>query len=73
MVLDHIQLQDEERTGNAAHKDRKNLIAAWNWGMKYFSPKLPPPNPCVVETMSEIRKPRYVPPEEDYIKGIQCR
>jgi integrase len=69
MVLDYIRTQKEERSGNAANKDRKNLITAWNWGIRYMAPQLPRPNPCQVEKMPEIRKPRYVPPEEDFWKA----
>jgi integrase len=52
----------------AANKDRKNLVATWNWGIKYLDPPLPGPNPCLVERMPEVRHPRYVPPEEDFWK-----
>jgi integrase len=52
----------------AANKDRKNLVAAWNWGMKYMDPPLPGSNSCLVERMPEIRQPRYVSPEEDFWK-----
>jgi integrase len=71
MILEYIQIQKERRSGNAANKDRKNLIAAWNWGMKYLTPKLPSPNPCIVEKMPEARSPRYVPPEEDFLKVLE--
>lgn len=67
-VLKYVAKQKEERSGYAANKDRKNLVAAWNWGMKYMKPQLPGPNPCLVERMPEIRHPRYVPPEEDFWK-----
>lgn len=67
-VLNHVLKQKEARSGYAANKDRKNLVAAWNWGMKYMSPPLPGPNPCLVERMPEVRQPRYVPPEEDFWK-----
>lgn len=67
-VLDYIVKQKEVRSGYAANKDRKNLIAAWNWGMRYLNPVLPGPNPCLVERMPEVRNPRYVPPEEDFWK-----
>ncbi len=67
-VLDYIVCQSKERSGYAANKDRKNLVAAWNWGMKYFTPVLPGPNPCLVEKMPEMRSPRYVPPEKDFWK-----
>lgn len=66
MVLDYLQEQAEVRSGYAANKDRKNLVAAWNWGMKYLG--IPSPNPCLVERFSEQRQTRYVPPEKDFWK-----
>lgn len=65
-VLDYVIKQHDARSGYAANKDRKNLIAAWNWGIKYMEPPLPEPNPCCVDRMPEIRNPRYVPPEDDF-------
>ncbi len=67
-VMDYVVKQANQRSGYAANKDRKNLVAAWNWGMTYMAPRLPAPNPCTVEKMPEIRHPRYVPPEEDFNK-----
>jgi integrase len=67
-IMTYIVKQKEVRSGNAANKDRKNLVAAWNWGMKYMKPPLPSPNICLVDRMPEVRKPRYVPPEEDFWK-----
>jgi integrase len=67
-VLAYTIKQKEDRSGYAANKDRKNLVAAWNWGMKYMDPPLPGPNPCLVDRMPEERQPRYVPPEEDFWK-----
>ncbi len=68
----HIQAymtaQKLERSGYAANKDRKNLVAAWNWATEYMNPKLPKPNPCQVKKMPEVRSPRYVPPEKDFWK-----
>ncbi len=71
-VLDYIINQGKERSGYAANKDRKNLVAAWHWGMKYMKPILPAPNPCLVERMPEVRHPRYVPPEEDFWKVYEA-
>jgi len=65
-VLAALQVQYRQRGGNAANKDRKNLIAAWNWGIKYLD--LPERNPCAVEKFPEKRTPRYIPPEEDFWK-----
>jgi integrase len=69
-VLTYIVKQEEVRSGYAANKDRKNLVAAWNWGMKYMKPTLPGPNPCLVETMEVVKHPRYVPSEEDFWKVV---
>jgi len=33
-ILSYVVKQKETRSGYAANKDRKNLVAAWNWGMK---------------------------------------
>ena len=73
LLLKHLQKQMEIRSGNAANKDRKNLVAAWNWGMTYLDPNLPAPNPCLVKKMPERRTPRYVPPEEDFGRYIALR
>jgi integrase len=71
-AISYVMAQKEARSGYAANKDRKNLVAGWNWGMKYMDPPLPGPNPCLVERMPEIRQPRYVPPEEDFWKVYEA-
>ncbi len=71
-VLAYVQKQKNKRSGYAANKDRKNLVAAWNWGMKYMEPPLPAPNPCLVEKMPEVRTPRYIPPEKDFWKVFEA-
>jgi integrase len=58
----------KESSGNAANKDRKNLVAAWNWGKEYMEPRLPEFNPCWIKKMPEVRHPRYIPPEENFWK-----
>lgn len=68
-ALDYLQSQALGRSGHAANKDRKNLVAAWNWGMKYLD--LPGPNPFLVDRFPEKRHPRYVPPEEDFWKVLE--
>ena len=65
-VLDFLRRQNEARSGYAANKDRKNLVAAWNWGIKYR--EFPTVNPCIVDRFPEKRQIRYVPPEEDFLK-----
>jgi len=66
MVLRVLQARFKKTSGYAANKDRKNLVSAWNWGVKYLG--LTEPNPCKVDIFPEIRTPRYVPPEEDFWK-----
>lgn len=68
LAFRHLQRQAQERSGNAANKDRKNLSAAWDWGKKYLEgfPQHAP-NPCrAVDRFPEDRAPRYIPPEEDF-------
>lgn len=64
--LSYLRHQAETRSGHAANKDRKNLIAAWNWGFRYLC--LPVKNPWQVDRFSETRQKRYVPPERDFWK-----
>jgi integrase len=63
-VLNYLRAQATKRTGYAANKERKNLLAAWNWGIKYLN--LPSPNPCLTERFPEERQNRYIPPESDF-------
>lgn len=65
-VLAALRAQFGTRSGNSLNKDRKNLVAAWNWGVKYLG--LPMPNPCLVERFPEERHPRYIPSEDDFWK-----
>jgi integrase len=64
-VLSHFAFQAQSRSGNAANKNRKNLIAAWNWAREYL-PDFPPKNPFCTERFPEERTNRYVPPEKDF-------
>ncbi|MGX7947716.1 tyrosine-type recombinase/integrase [Oleidesulfovibrio alaskensis] len=53
----------EHHSGNNLNRMRKNLIAAWNWGIKNH--KIPAQNPfALTDRSSEIIKLRYVPPME---------
>jgi len=65
-VLNYLRMQATKRSGYAANKERKNLLAAWNWGIKYLN--LPSPNPCLTERFPEERHNRYIPPESDFWK-----
>ena len=62
-----LMKQFEDRSGNAANKDRKNMLSAWGWGIKFKG--MPAPNPFqLVENFPEKRTPRYIPPEADFWK-----
>lgn len=63
-ILGHLKKQNDKRSGNAANKDRKNLAAAWTWGVRYLG--FPKDNPCLVDKFPEQRHRRYVPPEQDF-------
>ena len=54
IVLTHLQGQFNKRSGYAANKDCKNLVVAWNWGIKYMG--LPRENQCLVERFPEKNK-----------------
>lgn len=68
-VLQHLKKQYKSRSGNSANKDRKNLVAAWNWAFHYLK-GVPKENPFDVERFPEIRQPRYIPPKEDFWKVV---
>ena len=64
--------QAKERSGYAANKDRKNLGTAWKWGMENIEGWPKGQNPFLaVKKFPEERKPRYVPPEEDFWKAYE--
>lgn len=57
-------------SGYAANKDRKNLAAAWVYGISFMG--LPEKNPFkLVPRFGEERQEKYVPPEEDFWKVYQ--
>lgn len=70
VAYNFLKYQKTKRGGNAANKDRKNLARAWNWGAKYISgfPRNLINPFAAVESFPRIKKPRYVPPEQDFWK-----
>ncbi|GAB7024088.1 tyrosine-type recombinase/integrase [Salidesulfovibrio brasiliensis] len=65
VALDHLSKLNRRKNGNTANKDRKNLVAAWNWGAKYHN--MNRVNPFqLVDKFPEKRHPRYVPPFADF-------
>jgi integrase len=62
----------DTRGASVANKYRKNLIAAWSWGVNFFDgfPQVLPPF-RKVKAFSVEKGQRYVPPEADVIKVLQ--
>jgi integrase len=70
-ALDVIRARAGAAGGNGANRDRKNFSAAWEWGKKHLG--LPRENPFrEVDKFAETRHPRYVPPEVDFWRAIEC-
>jgi len=64
-ALSFLQKQFRKRSGHATNKARKNMVAAWNWGIKYL--EMPTPNPFArVDRFPQEEHSHYVPPEEDF-------
>lgn len=67
-ALKYLQKYFKERSGYSANKERKNLAAAWNFGIKFLE-GFPAMNPFLaVPRFPEVRQNRYVPPEKDFWK-----
>ena len=68
-VLEHLKNQALDRSGYAANKDRKNLVAAWNWAAEYIE-DFPSKNPFRTAKFAEIRSHRYIPTLDDFWKVL---
>ena len=55
------------RTPNAANEDLKNLRAAWNWAREMMT-GFPQGDPFAIPPFRGDRRPRYVPPLDDFWK-----
>jgi integrase len=68
LVISHLQDRATETSNNAWNKDRKNLLAMFNWVRKTHGII----NNAVanVERISEERQAEYIPPSEDIDKVI---
>jgi integrase len=66
-AFNYLNIQAEERGGNASNKARKNLLAAWNLAIGFMEgfPK-DKNNPFKTPKKPEKRYPRYVPSEKDF-------
>jgi len=66
-LVDHLLDQEEERSGNAANKDRKNLQAAWKWAIINIK-NFPLFNPfTVIPRVAETRHRRHMPTLDDFM------
>lgn len=66
-ALEHLQTQANNRSGNSANRQRKNLRAAWEWGVKFLG--MPEKNPFhSVQRFAEARFERRVPTLEEFWK-----
>ncbi len=68
-AYDHLMSQRADRSANSVNKDRKNLTAAWNWGINFKG--LPGPNPFqVVGKFKHDCGTHYKPPLGDFSKVL---
>jgi len=66
-ALAFLSLANSASGGNTANKRRKNLCAAWEWGVKYLG--LPERNPFkIAPRFAEVREERVIPTLEDFWK-----
>jgi len=68
MVLKYLESRARGTSLNAWNRDRKNLLAMFNWLRKIHGVTY---NPIInIDRMSEERKPEYLPPAEDIDKVL---
>lgn len=66
MVGSYLEEQAKKRSANAANKDRKNLLAMFNWASKRLDTRI---NPAVkIDRFSHDRQAKYIPQEKDVLK-----
>jgi integrase len=72
LALQKFQEWAKESTGYTVNRNRKNLMAAWNWGQKFLSGWPQCPNPfALVPKFPYKKRSRYVPPMEDVEKVME--
>lgn len=71
VAYDFLSEINDERGGNVANKYRKNLLAAWTWGINFID-SFPQENSpfAKVKPFNSQKQDRYVPPEADIIKVL---
>ncbi len=69
-VNEFLMSTAEEVSNNKANRDRKNLLAFWNWAQKMYDV---PVNPVAkTSRLPHDRKPRYVPDTKDIARVIMA-
>ncbi len=69
IAMEFLRMQNKERSGYGANRDRKNLITAWKYGRKYIRGFPLGENPFEqTERFPEVRSPRYIPSESDFYR-----
>lgn len=72
LVHNALLVRMRDVSGNAANRDRKNLKAAWQYGLDFidvFPKDMAEPFPR--RKMAETRNDRYIPPEDDFWKVVE--
>ena len=68
MILAYLNSRAKDQSNNAYNKDRKNLLAMWNWGQDYLDITT---NPVAkIKKLPHNRSPQYTPPTEDILSLI---
>lgn len=71
IAMKHFDKEAQKRTGSAVNKDRKNLIEAWNWGVKHL--RLPIQNPFSLTDKHPVdERPKYIPTLEEAYRVINA-
>jgi integrase len=65
---EYLREQKKSRSANASNKDRKELLAMWNWGVKRRGLKSNPVT--LTERFLHDEKPQYTPPEQDVLRVV---
>ena len=66
MIDNYLGKQAKERSKNASNKDRKNLLAMWNWGVRMHDLKHNPVSKT--SRFPHDRQVQYTPTEKDILE-----
>lgn len=69
-VETYLKKQSIDRSANAANKDRKNMMAMWNWAIKRPSLEVNQNPVAITEKLPHERMPQYTPSVEDVLKVL---